>query len=145
MMDSNLWGKFPPTMSGGERRRLSLAIALIGGSQIVFLDEPTSGIDPENRRKMWDIIEQEKKKRCIILTTHYMDEADTLGDRIAIMSSGQIECCGSALYLKRLYGVGYSFMYHYNPMLISIISLQLLLMMRRKTLQVPLKTQLMIY
>eukprot|EP01084_Bolivina_argentea_P163656 284676_1 len=102
-------------MSGGERRKLSLAIALIGGSQIVFLDEPTSGMDPENRRKVWDIIEQEKKNRCIILTTHYMEEADILGDRIAIMSSGQIKCCGSSLYLKRLYGVGYTFAVSLHP------------------------------
>ena len=109
MLDSGLWGKYPPNMSGGEKRRLSLAIALIGGSKIVFLDEPTSGMDPENRRKVWDIIQSEKKNRCIILTTHYMDEADTLGDRIAIMNNGQIKCCGSSLYLKRLYGVGYTF------------------------------------
>ena len=109
MLDSGLWGKYPPNMSGGEKRKLSLAIALIGGSQIVFLDEPTSGMDPENRRKVWDIIQAEKKNRSIILTTHYMDEADILGDRIAIMSSGQIKCCGSSLYLKRLYGVGYTF------------------------------------
>eukprot|EP01083_Nonionella_stella_P144520 451369_1 len=109
MLDSGLWGKYPPNMSGGEKRRLSLAIALIGGSKVIYLDEPTSGMDPENRRKVWDIIQKEKKNRCIILTTHYMDEADILGDRIAIMADGVIKCCGSALYLKRLYGVGYTF------------------------------------
>ena len=64
-------------------------------------------MDVQNRRTIWDIIEQEKQHRCIILTTHYMEEADTLGDKIAIMSSGKIECCGSSLYLKQLYGVGY--------------------------------------
>eukprot|EP01084_Bolivina_argentea_P269164 457390_1 len=67
--------KFPPQMSGGQRRKLSLGIALIGGSQIVFLDEPTSGMDPQSRRITWDLINKEKKNRCIILTTHFMDEA----------------------------------------------------------------------
>merc|ERR1719242_119444 len=77
--------KFPMQMSGGQRRKLSLGIALIGGSQIVFLDEPTSGMDPQSRRITWDLIAKEKRNRCIILTTHFMDEADILGDRIAIM------------------------------------------------------------
>ena len=64
--------KFPPQMSGGQRRKLSLGIALIGGSQIVFLDEPTSGMDPQSRRITWDLISNEKRNRCIILTTHFM-------------------------------------------------------------------------
>eukprot|EP01084_Bolivina_argentea_P142149 249724_1 len=100
---------FPIQMSGGEKRKLSLAIALIGGSQIVFLDEPTSGMDPQSRRVTWNLIRKEKKNRCIILTTHFMDEADLLGDRIAIMGSGKVKCCGSGMYLKHLYGVGYTF------------------------------------
>eukprot|EP01083_Nonionella_stella_P193084 713453_1 len=100
--------KFPTQMSGGQRRKLSLGIALIGGSQIVFLDEPTSGMDPQSRRITWDLISNEKKNRCIILTTHFMDEADILGDRIAIMSNGEIKCCGSSLFLKQSYGVGYT-------------------------------------
>ena len=64
--------KFPLQMSGGQRRKLSLGIALIGGSQIVFLDEPTSGMDPQSRRITWDLISKEKRNRCIILTTHFM-------------------------------------------------------------------------
>eukprot|EP01084_Bolivina_argentea_P040743 75228_1 len=101
--------EFPPCMSGGQKRKLSLGIALIGGSKVVFLDEPTSGMDPQSRRVTWELIAREKKNRCIILTTHFMDEADILADRIAIMSTGHIRCCGSALFLKRLYGVGYTF------------------------------------
>eukprot|EP00486_Rosalina_sp_Unknown_P000997 CAMPEP_0201566782 /NCGR_PEP_ID=MMETSP0190_2-20130828/6860_1 /ASSEMBLY_ACC=CAM_ASM_000263 /TAXON_ID=37353 /ORGANISM="Rosalina sp." /LENGTH=1780 /DNA_ID=CAMNT_0047985985 /DNA_START=1581 /DNA_END=6920 /DNA_ORIENTATION=- len=101
--------EFPPNLSGGQKRKLSLGIALIGGSKIVFLDEPTSGMDPQSRRVTWDLIAKEKKNRCIILTTHFMDEADILADRIAIMSTGYLRCCGSSLFLKRLYGVGYTF------------------------------------
>eukprot|EP01084_Bolivina_argentea_P154983 270135_1 len=107
--EAGIENKKPEKMSGGEKRKLCLAIALIGGSEIVFLDEPTSGMDPQNRRLVWDLIEQEKKERCIILTTHYMEEADTLGDRIAIMAHGKVRCCGSSLYLKKVYDVGYTF------------------------------------
>ena len=94
-------------LSGGMKRKLSLAIALIGDSKVVFVDEPTSGVDPWSRRNMWEIIQNHREGRVIILTTHFMDEADLLGDRIAIMSEGKLKCCGSSLYLKQLYGAGY--------------------------------------
>ena len=94
-------------LSGGMKRKLSLAIALIGDSKVVFVDEPTSGVDPWSRRNMWEIIQNHREGRVIILTTHFMDEADLLGDRIAIMAEGKLKCCGSSLYLKQLYGAGY--------------------------------------
>jgi len=94
-------------LSGGMKRKLSVAIAFCGGSKVVLLDEPTSGMDPFSRRFTWNVIRQYRKDRCIILTTHFMDEADILGDRIAIMSEGQLQCCGSSLFLKKTYGVGY--------------------------------------
>ncbi|XP_046858898.1 phospholipid-transporting ATPase ABCA3-like [Xenia sp. Carnegie-2017] len=94
-------------LSGGMKRKLSCAIALIGGSEIVFLDEPTSGMDPYARRATWDLLLKYKAGRTIILTTHFMDEADFLGERIAIMADGQLRCCGSSLFLKSRYGVGY--------------------------------------
>ena len=72
------------TLSGGQKRKLSLGIALIGDSKIVVLDEPTSGMDPYSRRSTWNIIQKNKKGRIILLTTHFMDEADILGDRIAM-------------------------------------------------------------
>lgn len=72
-----------------------------------MLDEPTSGMDPSARRFTWDLLQQQKEGRTILLTTHFMDEADILGDRIAIMAEGNIKCCGSSLYLKNKYGVGY--------------------------------------
>lgn len=95
-------------LSGGQKRKLSLAIALIGGSNIVMLDEPTSGMDLTARRKMWDMLKREKRGRIIILTTHYMEEADILADRIAIMAQGKLYCSGSPLFLKRRFGVGYN-------------------------------------
>jgi len=96
------------TLSGGQKRRMSAGIALIGGSRLVFLDEPSSGVDPFSRRQLWDCLKTKKKGRTLVLTTHFMDEAEELGDRIAIMAGGQVKCCGSSLYLKSQYGVGYS-------------------------------------
>uniref|UniRef100_A0A914CP13 ABC transporter domain-containing protein n=1 Tax=Acrobeloides nanus TaxID=290746 RepID=A0A914CP13_9BILA len=95
------------TLSGGQKRKLSLAIALIGGSEIVMLDEPTSGMDPGARHETWTLLQSEKHERTILLTTHYMEEADLLGDRIAIMAHGQLQCCGSSMFLKNIYGAGY--------------------------------------
>jgi ATP-binding cassette, subfamily A (ABC1), member 3 len=98
---------FSRNLSGGMKRKLSVAIAFCGNSQVVLLDEPTSGMDPFSRRFTWNVIRQYRQDRVIILTTHFMDEADILGDRIAIMAEGQLRCCGSSLFLKKTYGVGY--------------------------------------
>lgn len=95
------------TLSGGMKRKLSIGIALIGDSKVVMLDEPTSGMDPSARRATRDLLQGEKRGRTILLTTHFMDEADLLGDRIAIMASGELQCCGSPLFLKNKYGAGY--------------------------------------
>ncbi|GAB5359398.1 hypothetical protein AAMO2058_000540400 [Amorphochlora amoebiformis] len=98
-------GTFSMNLSG---EKLSVAIALIGGSKTVILDEPTSGMDPYSRRSTWEMLKQAKIGRVLVLTTHFMDEADQLGDRIAIMHRGLIKCCGSSLFLKSKYGVGYT-------------------------------------
>ena len=95
------------TYSGGMRRRLSVALALMGNPQVVFLDEPTTGMDPINRRHVWDVIEAAKQDRCVILTTHSMEEADILGDCIAIMAKGRLRCLGSTVRLKSRFGAGY--------------------------------------
>nr|XP_025839579.1 ATP-binding cassette sub-family A member 3-like [Vulpes vulpes] len=94
-------------LSGGMKRKLSIIIALMGGSQVVLLDEPSSGMDPVSRRATWELLQQYKQNRTILLTTHYMDEADLLGDRIAIMVRGTLQCCGSSVFLKQTYGAGY--------------------------------------
>jgi len=77
-------------LSGGQKRKLSVGIALIGNSKIVLLDEPSSGMDTADRRRLWEMLKTQKNDRIIILTTHYMDEADILGDRIAIMAEGKV-------------------------------------------------------
>ncbi|XP_010457652.1 PREDICTED: ABC transporter A family member 9-like [Camelina sativa] len=93
--------------SGGMKRRLSVAIALIGDPKLVFLDEPTTGMDPITRRHVWDIIQESKKGRAIILTTHSMEEADILGDRIGIMAKGRLRCMGTSIRLKSRFGTGF--------------------------------------
>jgi ATP-binding cassette subfamily A (ABC1) protein 3 len=96
-------------LSGGFKRKLSIAIALIGDTKVVYLDEPTSGLDTYARKAVWDVLKARKKGRCMVLTTHFMDEADYLGDRITIMTHGSISCSGSSLFLKQAFGVGYTF------------------------------------
>ena len=88
------------SLSGGNRRKLSVAISLCGGSKLIMLDEPTAGMDLSARRSLWDMLKNYKRDRIIILTTHYMDEADVLGDRVGIMSGGRILCLGSSFFLK---------------------------------------------
>ena len=80
--------------------QLSVGIALIGDSKVVILDEPTSGMDPYSRRSTWNILQRNKAGRIILLTTHFMDEADILADRIAVMKTGKLQCVGSSTFLK---------------------------------------------
>ena len=94
-------------LSGGQKRKLCVIIALIGDNKVVFLDEPTSGLDPYSRRLIWQVLKKHKEGRVIILTTHFMDEADLLGDRIAILSKGKLRAIGSSLFLKNRFGTGY--------------------------------------
>ncbi|XP_057952553.1 ABC transporter A family member 2-like [Malania oleifera] len=93
--------------SGGMKRRLSVAIALIGDPKLVILDEPTTGMDPITRRHVWDIIEDAKRGRAIVLTTHSMEEADILSDRIGIMAKGRLRCIGTSIRLKSRFGTGF--------------------------------------
>ncbi|XP_076264015.1 ATP binding cassette subfamily A member 3 isoform X2 [Rhynchophorus ferrugineus] len=95
------------TLSGGMKRKLCVGIALCGKSKVVMLDEPTAGMDPSARRALWDLLLKQKSGRTLLLTTHFMDEADLLGDRIAIMAGGELQCCGSSFFLKKKYGAGY--------------------------------------
>jgi ABC-2 type transport system ATP-binding protein len=83
-------------LSGGQKQRLAMACALVGDPELLFLDEPTTGLDPQARRHLWDLVDELKRAgRTIILTTHYMDEAERLCDRVAIMDHGKIIALGT--------------------------------------------------
>lgn len=92
------------TLSGGWKRKLSIAMALISEPKVLFLDEPTLGLDVLARRELWSVVEQLKGRTTIILTTHYMEEAERLADRIAIMFSGKIAVQGTLSEIERLSG-----------------------------------------
>lgn len=103
------------TLSGGQKRKCQLAMMLTGGSSICMLDEVSSGLDPLSRRKIWDILLAERGKRSMLLTTHFLDEADLLSDDIAILSKGKMVANGSAVALKHRLGGGYRVrIYHEN-------------------------------
>ncbi|EFC42636.1 predicted protein [Naegleria gruberi] len=103
------------SLSGGMKRRLSIAISLIGDPKVILLDEPTTGLDPLSKRHLWDIILAQKKNRTVILTTHSMEEADALCDRMTIMVKGSFKCLGSGLRLKNKFGDGYLMTISYQP------------------------------
>ncbi|KAL2873688.1 hypothetical protein SGCOL_011172 [Colletotrichum sp. CLE4] len=94
-------------LSGGQKRKLQLGMMLTGGSAVCCVDEVSSGIDALSRRKIWDILLSERGKRTIILTTHFIDEADLLADNIAILSKGSLKAEGSSVALKNTLGDGY--------------------------------------
>ena len=92
-------------LSGGQRRRLDFALALAGDPEVVFLDEPTTGFDPEARRRCWDAIGNLRALgTTIVLTTHYLDEAQHLADRVAVLCDGTIRACGTPAQLARQVG-----------------------------------------
>jgi ABC-2 type transport system ATP-binding protein len=101
----NSWVK---TLSGGQKQRLAVATALVGDPELIFLDEPTTGLDPTSRRQLWDIIESFKaQNRTVMLTTHYMEEAERLCDRVAIFDAGKIIAEGSPTELIRSLGANH--------------------------------------
>ncbi|KAI9843397.1 MAG: hypothetical protein M1837_006423 [Sclerophora amabilis] len=95
------------TLSGGQKRKLQLGMMFTGGSKVCCVDEVSSGLDPLSRRKIWDILLAERGARTIILTTHFLDEADLLADHIAVLSKGSLKTEGSAVELKHKLGGGY--------------------------------------
>ena len=97
---SEIAGDKAKTLSGGWQRRLSIAMALVTEPEILFLDEPTLGLDVIARRELWETIKTLKQKMTIVLTTHYLEEAEALCDRIAVMSNGRLMALGTAAELK---------------------------------------------
>ena len=95
------------TLSGGQKRKLQLAMMFTGGSRVCCVDEISSGLDPLSRRKIWDILLAERGERTFLLTTHFLDEADVLSDYVAILSKGNLKVKGTAVQLKHEAGIGY--------------------------------------
>ncbi|XP_075554666.1 phospholipid-transporting ATPase ABCA3-like [Dermacentor variabilis] len=97
----------PRAMPSGVKRKLVLAIAILADPKVLILDEPTAGLDPQSRHEVWDLLQKMRRTCTMLLTTHDMEEADVVGDRIAILAEGTIRCCGSSQFLKHRFGTGY--------------------------------------
>ncbi|TVT99243.1 hypothetical protein EJB05_55419 [Eragrostis curvula] len=107
LFDGGVADKHVAKYSGGMKRRLSVAISLIGDPKVVYMDEPSSGLDPASRKALWNAVKAAKQSRAIMLTTHSMEEAEALCDRIAIMANGSLQCIGNSKELKAKYGGTY--------------------------------------
>uniref|UniRef100_A0A0D9XCW9 ABC transporter domain-containing protein n=1 Tax=Leersia perrieri TaxID=77586 RepID=A0A0D9XCW9_9ORYZ len=101
--------------SGGMKRRLSVAISLIGDPKVVFMDEPSTGLDPASRNNLWNVVKEAKRNRAIILTTHSMEEAEVLCDRLGIFVDGDFQCLGNPKELRARYGGAYIFTMTTSP------------------------------
>ncbi|XP_064006723.1 ATP-binding cassette sub-family A member 10-like [Pogoniulus pusillus] len=99
-------------LSGGQKRKLSIGIAMLGNPQVLLLDEPTAGLDPLSRHRVWSLLKEHRAGRVILFSTQFMDEADILADRKAFISQGRLKCVGSSLFLKKKWGLGYHLRIH---------------------------------
>ncbi|KAK3156341.1 hypothetical protein QOZ80_2AG0105930 [Eleusine coracana subsp. coracana] len=104
LFDGGVADKHVAKYSGGMKRCLSVAISLIGHPKVVYMDEPSSGLDPASRKALWNAVKSAKRDRAIMLTTHSMEEAEALCDRIAIIANGSLQCIGDSKELKARYG-----------------------------------------
>lgn len=102
--------KLAKEMSGGMKRKLSLAMAIVTKPKVLILDEPTSGLDIESRRQVWELIKRLKVGRSIIMSSQHLEEADELADRICIMTKGQLLALDTPYNIKKQFGVGYKLM-----------------------------------
>lgn len=106
-------------LSGGNKRKLQCCLALLGNPPIILLDEPSTGVDPQAKRFMWTLISNisvKRKKSCVILTTHSMEEAEALSTKMGIMVKGQFQCFGSATHIKDKYAQGFSIAINFAPL-----------------------------
>ncbi|XP_057392440.1 cholesterol transporter ABCA5 isoform X3 [Balaenoptera acutorostrata] len=99
-------------LSGGQKRKLSVGIAVLGNPKVLLLDEPTAGMDPCSRHVVWNLLKYRKANRVTVFSTHFMDEADILADRKAVISQGMLKCVGSSIFLKSKWGIGYRLSLH---------------------------------
>ncbi|XP_073463288.1 cholesterol transporter ABCA5-like [Aquarana catesbeiana] len=102
-------------LSGGQRRKLTLGIALLGDPKILLLDEPTAGLDPFSRHRVWSVLKERKVGHVTLFSTQFMDEADILADRKAVLSNGSLKCVGSSFFLKQKWGIGYHLRMQVTP------------------------------
>nr|XP_009482736.1 PREDICTED: ATP-binding cassette sub-family A member 10-like [Pelecanus crispus] len=109
---SNIQDTKAEKLSGGQKRKLSIGIAMLGNPQVLFLDEPTAGLDPLSRHQVWSLLKEHRAGRVILFSTQFMDEADILADRKAFISHGRLKCVGSSLFLKKKWGIGYQLRIH---------------------------------
>ncbi|XP_008940765.1 PREDICTED: ATP-binding cassette sub-family A member 10-like, partial [Merops nubicus] len=111
---SNIQDTQAEKLSGGEKRKLSIGIAMLGNPQVLLLDEPTAGLDPLSRHQMWSLLKEQRAGRVILFSTQSMEEADVLADRKAFILHGRLKCVGSSLFLKKKWGIGYHLRIHVN-------------------------------
>ncbi|XP_076209680.1 ATP-binding cassette sub-family A member 10-like isoform X2 [Aptenodytes patagonicus] len=109
---SNIQDTQAEKLSDGQKRKLSIGIAMLGNPQVLFLDEPTAGLDPLSRHQVWSLLKEHRAGRVILFSTQSMDEADILADRKAFISHGRLKCVGSSLFLKKKWGIGYHLRIH---------------------------------
>ncbi|NWU12884.1 ABCA9 protein, partial [Cephalopterus ornatus] len=109
---SNIQDTQAEKLSGGQKRKLSIGIAMLGNPQVLFLDEPTAGLDPLSRHQVWSLLREHRAGRVILFSTQFMDEADILADRKAFISHGRLKCVGSSLFLKKKWGICYHLRIH---------------------------------
>ncbi|KAM9746736.1 ATP-binding cassette sub-family A member 6 isoform 4-T4 [Dama dama] len=103
----NIQDNLATLLSEGQKKKLTIGIALLGDPQVLLLDEPTAGLDPFSRQRIWNFLRERKADRVILLSTNLTDEADILADRKVILSNGKLKCVGSSVFLKRRWGLGY--------------------------------------
>ncbi|NXR81338.1 ABCA9 protein, partial [Pycnonotus jocosus] len=109
---SNIQDTQAEKLSGGQKRKLSIGIAMLGKPQVLLLDEPTAGLDPLSRHQVWSLLREQRAGRVILFSTQFMDEADILADRKAFISHGRLKCVGSSLFLKKKWGICYHLRIH---------------------------------
>ncbi|XP_009677361.2 ATP-binding cassette sub-family A member 10-like isoform X1 [Struthio camelus] len=109
---SNIQDTQAEKLSDGQKRKLSIGIAMLGNPQVLLLDEPTAGLDPLSRHQVWSLLKEHRTGRVILFSTQFMDEADILADRKAFISHGRLKCVGSSLFLKKKWGIGYHLRIH---------------------------------
>ena len=107
VMLSEFRDKLSKELSGGMKRKLSLAMAIVSKPKLIILDEPTSGLDIESRKQIWELIKKIKADRSIIMSSQHLEEADELADRICIMTKGQLLALDTPSNIKKQFGVGY--------------------------------------